>query len=100
MQHALVEMSVKAKAEAGYRFYALYDKISREDILGHAREPWNEVQSSCQVAEPAACHRYGQGNTLADCQQFRIVCNSGAAGLRLAQTRGRLAAAPQDQDAG
>ena len=29
-------LHAKAKAEAGYCFYALYDKISRDDILAHA----------------------------------------------------------------
>ena len=29
-------LHAKAKAEAGYRFYALYDKIFRDDILAHA----------------------------------------------------------------
>ena len=29
-------LHAKAKTESGYRFYALYDKIYRKDILAHA----------------------------------------------------------------
>jgi RNA-directed DNA polymerase len=36
-------LHAKAKAEAGYRFYALYDKIHREDILAHA---WAQCRSN------------------------------------------------------
>ncbi|WP_092115736.1 hypothetical protein [Bradyrhizobium erythrophlei] len=33
VQKLQMALQAKAKAEAGYRFYALYDKISREDSL-------------------------------------------------------------------
>ena len=36
VQKLQMALHAKAKAEAGYRFYALYDKISRGDILAHA----------------------------------------------------------------
>jgi RNA-directed DNA polymerase len=36
-------LHAKAKAEAGYRFYALYDKVYREDILAHA---WAQCRSN------------------------------------------------------
>src|SRR5206468_2356573 len=36
VQKLHMALHAKAKAEAGYRFYALYDKISRADILAHA----------------------------------------------------------------
>ena len=36
VQKLQMALHAKAKAQADYRFYALYDKISREDILAHA----------------------------------------------------------------
>ena len=36
-------LHAKAKAEPGFRFYALYDKISRDDVLAHA---WAQCRSN------------------------------------------------------
>jgi len=36
VQKLQTALHAKAKAEAGYRFYTLYDKISRDDVLAHA----------------------------------------------------------------
>jgi group II intron reverse transcriptase/maturase len=43
VQKLQTALHAKAKSEAGYRFYALYDKIYRLDILFHA---WNQCRSN------------------------------------------------------
>ena len=43
VQKLQMALRAKAKAEAGYRLYALYDKISREDILAPA---WAQCRSN------------------------------------------------------
>ena len=43
VQKLQMALHAKAKAEAGYRFYPLYDKISREDILADA---WAQCRSN------------------------------------------------------
>jgi RNA-directed DNA polymerase len=57
VQKLQTALHAKAKAEAGYRFYALYDKISRDDVLAHAY---------------AQC-RSNKGAPGVDCQDFADV---------------------------
>ena len=76
VQKLRTALRAKAKAEAGYRFYALYDKIYREDILAHAY---------------AQC-RSNRGAPGADGQDFAAVEEYG-----LKQWLGELALALKDE---
>ena len=51
-------LHAKAKAEAGYRFYALYDKISRDDILAHAYAQCRSNKGAPGI-EPGFCGHRG-----------------------------------------
>ena len=55
VQKLQMALHAKAKAEAGYRFYALYDKISREEIC------WRTLMPS---AAPTKAHRAWTAKTL------------------------------------
>jgi len=58
VQKLQTALHAKAKTEAGYRFYALYDKTYREDILAHAYAQ-GRGQS---VAGPSQRHRQPPGH--------------------------------------
>jgi retron-type reverse transcriptase len=77
VQKLQTALHAKAKAEAGYRFYALYDKINRDDILTHAY---------------AQC-RSNQGAPGVDAQDFAQVEAYG-----LERWLGELALALRDED--
>ena len=68
-------LHAKAKAEAEYRFYALYDKISREDILAQAY-----AQCRSNKGAPGV-----DGQNFADVEAYG--CGGGLANWRLRSGR-------------
>ena len=75
----------KAKAEAGYRFYALYDKISRDDILAHA---WAQCRSN--QGAPGT-----DGQDFADVEAYGV--SGGSANWRLRSGRRRTDRTPSEE---
>jgi len=59
-------LHAKAKAEAGYRFYALYDKISRADISAHAKCRSNKGAPGVDGQDFADIEAYGVERWLAE----------------------------------
>ena len=66
VQKLQTALHAKAKAEAGYRFYALYDKISREDILAHAYAQSNKGAPGVDGQDFADIEAYGVERWLAE----------------------------------
>jgi len=58
VQKLQTALHAKAKAEAGYR-YALYDKISREDILAHAYAQCRSNRGRTGRGWPGLCGHRG-----------------------------------------
>jgi RNA-directed DNA polymerase len=75
VQKLQMALHAKAKAEAGYRFYALYDKISREDMLAHA-------YAQCRSNKGAPG---GDGQTFADIEAYGVERWLGELALALRQ---------------
>jgi RNA-directed DNA polymerase len=75
VQKLQMALHAKAKAEAGYRFYALYDKISRDDILAHAY-----AQCRSNKGAPGV-----DGQTFADVEAYGIERWLGELALALRQ---------------
>ena len=78
VQKLQMALHAKAKAEAGYRFYALYDKISREDILAHAY-----AQCRSNKGAPGV-----DGQDFADIEAYGVHCRHPGGGA-IAQGGGR-----------
>src|SRR5690348_17587731 len=72
VQKLQTALHAKAKAEAGYRFYALYDKISREDILAHA-------YAQCRSNKSLPLRRQGarRGSTAGILRTSKLMGSSG-----------------------
>ena len=85
VQKLQMALHAKAKAEAGYRFYALYDKIGREDILAHAYAQCRSNKGASGV----------DGQDFADIEAYG--CNGGLANWRLRSGRKLIDRTPSEE---
>ena len=85
VQKLQMALHAKAKAEAGYRFYVLYDKIGREDILAHA-------YAQCRSNK---AHRVWMVKTSRTSR--RMGCNGGLANWRLRSGRKLIDRTPSEE---